>query len=68
MRRWITAHEDEYFACPKCGMLYKWERDEDGAVVFVHWHQDIPCEHFTGEFDETADPNTIEIAFFTDEE
>jgi hypothetical protein len=48
-------------------VLYKWERDEDGAVVFVHWHQDTPCKHLTGEFDETADPNTIEIAFTAEE-
>ena len=67
MRRWITVHEGEFFACPKCGMLYKWERDEDGAVVFVHWHQDTPCEHFTGEFDETADPNILEVVFVAEE-
>jgi hypothetical protein len=62
MRRWITAHEDEYFACPKCGALYSWVRDDD-MVIIAYWHRDEPCEHFTGEFDETADPKIIEIAF-----
>jgi hypothetical protein len=62
MRRWITAYRGDYFACPKCGALYSWEEDGN-EVVFVHWGRNEPCEHLTGEYDETADPNILEVAF-----